>query len=478
MQPLKKALGWRKALVALLFLPTIGTHAQIAYEFPGAKSIGVGSYGRVGVDWSFENNGSMGRRLNLNNMGSQGGRLEEQDYFELAMAAKLSNNSNNDNSNLIYVQTRLSVYSTGQSSMGNSTSTSIHGLAFALPDLFVEAKNIGNSGVNMWVGARLYRGPDVHIADYRYFNDHSGQGFGVEYKKTRFVGLFVASTDTSSTLPPYFYLDIATGTPSAEMRGRTVWALEHDIDITPSNKLTLLAEAHKLGNGGFDANDQSLYNYPTDFGYLLGVRLESTFGAGRKSFNRFSARYGRGIANGGDGGSTKSWLTFGAPDTIALNYRHAYSVNIVNDLYHRFNEKNSIEAYGIYAMSKGGASTNGMAPTFWGREVYNRKRELAVGIREMYQPYKYLRFLFEAHYAQRQDGENDFAKMTKLSFAPVLIPSGSNDFWARPEIRFVSSVAFYNDFAKNNMYSPYLEMVGPKSVGYYFGIKVEWWLWG
>jgi len=461
-------------VVAMFFY--INSSAQMAYEFPAKSAIGIGSYGRVGVDWSFVNDGSMGRRLNLNNMGSMGGRLEEQDYFELALAAKLNDDSVSK-SNLIYFQTRFSVYSTSLSLIGNSNSTSPGGLGFAVPDLFVEAKNIGNSGINFWIGARLYRGPDVHIADYRYFNDHSGQGFGLEYKKTRFLTLFVASTDTSSTLPPYFYLNIATGTPSAEMRQRTVFALEQDVDLSSTNRLTLLAEAHKLGNGGYDANDESLYNYPTDFGYVLGARLESKFGKGQKSFNRFALRYGSGIANGGDGGSTKTWLTFGAPDTVSLNYKGAYSFGLVNDLFYEINENNSLEAYCIYNISKGGASTNEIAPTFWGREVYNRKEEFAIGLREMYQPFNYLRFLFEVHYAQRQDGENDYAKMTKLSFAPVLVPSGIKDYWGRPEIRFVSSVAFYNDFAKENMYSPYLEMVGPESVGYYFGIKVEWWFW-
>jgi maltoporin len=77
----------------------------------------------------------------------------------------------------------------------------------------------------------LYHGPDVHIADYRYFNDHSGQGFGFEYKKTRFVSLFIASTDTTSTLPPYFYLNIATGTPSAALRHRVLLAVEHDVSL-------------------------------------------------------------------------------------------------------------------------------------------------------------------------------------------------------------------------------------------------------
>lgn len=48
------------------------------------KNVALGSIVHVGVDWPFENVGSIGGRLNLNNMGSIAGRMEEQDYFEMA----------------------------------------------------------------------------------------------------------------------------------------------------------------------------------------------------------------------------------------------------------------------------------------------------------------------------------------------------------------------------------------------------------
>ena len=71
----------------LFFVIIIGLEpvfSQIAYTPITNKKVSIGSYGRVGVDWSFVNGGSIGRRLNLNNMGSIGGRLEEQDYLEVA----------------------------------------------------------------------------------------------------------------------------------------------------------------------------------------------------------------------------------------------------------------------------------------------------------------------------------------------------------------------------------------------------------
>ena len=45
------------------------------YQEERNKRLGIGSYGRIGVDSNFKDEGSIGRRLNLNNMGSIGGRM-------------------------------------------------------------------------------------------------------------------------------------------------------------------------------------------------------------------------------------------------------------------------------------------------------------------------------------------------------------------------------------------------------------------
>lgn len=148
--------------------------SQISYTHVSNKNLSLGSYGRVGADWSFVNGGSIGRRLNLNNMGSIGGRLEEQDYLELAPALHFKP-FNADDKTEIDVQLRFAVYNRSLSLFGNSTTTSLGGLTLALPEIFAEARNINGTGINVWVGSRLYRGPDIHIADHFYFNDHSGR---------------------------------------------------------------------------------------------------------------------------------------------------------------------------------------------------------------------------------------------------------------------------------------------------------------
>ena len=301
-------------------------NAQISYQNVTNKMVSIGSYGRVGVDWSFENGGSIGRRLNLNNMGSIGGRMEEQDYLEIAPAFHW--NPKDGDGASINAQVRFSMYSNSLSYFGNSSTSSLGGLTIAVPEIFVEARNIGGKKLNIWVGSRLYRGEDVHIADHFYFNDHSGQGFGIEYKNTRFSANFVASTDTTSTVPPYFYLNIKTGTPSAELRQRTVVAVEHDVKINSQNTLTFLGEVHRMAdadsaNEADTKNDtiNQVLNFPSDHGFVVGLRHQLEIKKLKPgSFNHFSLRYGTGIANGGDGGSIPNLVNFWSTRYVIIKF--------------------------------------------------------------------------------------------------------------------------------------------------------------
>ena len=394
------------ALLSFFILVSFSSFTQIAYQPINNKNFSIGSYGRVGVDWSFVNGGSIGRRLNLNNMGSIGGRMEEQDYLEVAPVLHFKP-FNEDDATEINVQMRFSLYNRSLLLFGNSSTSSLGGLTIAIPEIFAEARNINNSGINLWVGSRLYRGPDVHIADHFYFNDHSGQGFGVEFKQSRFSTIFVASTDTSSTLPPYFYLNIATGTPSLALRQRLVFNVEHDFNLTDNQMLTLLGEFQRMGDTEQDLqitphkNDSNvILNYPTDYGYVLGFRLSSTIGDKKSGqFNKLAVRYGARLANGGDGGMSKTFYTFGAPDLENLNFKGAYSISVVDEIFLNVNEKNTINGYVIFTKSKGAADSNNKAMTYLGQEIYNRKQDFTIGARNTTFFSDKFQLLSELHYS-------------------------------------------------------------------------------
>jgi maltoporin len=410
--------------------------------------------------------------------------MEEQDYLELAPILHFKPFKDDDPTE-INVQMRFSVYSRSLLLFGNSSTTSLGGLTLALPEIYAEARNINNSEINVWVGSRLYRGPDVHIADHFYFNDHSGQGFGIEFKKSRFSSIFVSSTDTSSTLPPYFYLNIATGTPTIALRQRVVFNFEQDFNLAENQMLTFLGEYHRMGDTEptmeitpYENDSNAILNYPSDYGYVFGMRLSTVIGESNSGqYNKLAVRYGARLANGGDGGISKTFYTFGAPDLEKLNFNGAYSLSIVNEIFLNLSEKNSLNGYLIFTNSKGGAKSDGKALTYLGDEVYNKKQDFTIGFRNAHIFSDKFQFLSELHFSNRKDGTDERYAMTKISLAPTLVSTGLKSAWARPQLRFVCSLAKYNDAAKNNLYSPYLSYAGQKSWGYYFGVKAEWWIW-
>ncbi|HLY72382.1 MAG TPA: carbohydrate porin [Puia sp.] len=468
----------KKELRLILYLIGLSSLFEAAFsQTVTNKNFSFGSYGRVGAGVAVGNTGNIGRSLNLNGMGSIGGRMEEADYVELISALHFKPEIENDTTH-INVQARMALYSGKGQLIGNVNSSSEYGgITVALPELYAEALNINGTKWSVWVGAKFFRGYDVHIADYFYFDDHSTQGVGITYNKTTFSVLFPGGEDTSSSVPPYFYLEIVDGTPRPGLRSRSLLVGEHVIPFDNNRQtIKLLAEYHHLANAT-PGDTATAYNYPAEGGWAAGIQHVITLNtplAG--SSNQASIRYGYGIANGGDGGNSKTWLTYGAPDPVTKKYTNAYSIALVDQIMLNLTPKYSLSGYGIFTKSHGGSDSLNKAPDFFGRQIFNRKTEYAFGVRNFWYLTKRFQLLTELHYANRKDGDQPSATMTKISIVPTLVPTGKTDPWARPQIRLIYSIARYNDFASANLYSPYLSNTGPKKIGQYIGVRVEWWL--
>jgi maltoporin len=361
--------------------------------------------------------------------------------------------------------------------IGNVNTTSYGGVALALPELYAEALNIRGSKWSAWIGAKFFRGYDVHIADYYYFDDHSSQGFGISWNKTTLAVLFPGSVDTSSSVPPNFYVNIIDGTPRLGLRGRSMLVAEHVIPFdNDRQKIKLLAEYHHLADANLE-DTATAYNYPSAGGWVAGIEHAIDLNTRLKgSFNQAAIRYGHGIANGGDGGNSRTWLTYGAPNLTTNKFREAYSIALVDHILLNLSSKYSINGYGIYTKSHGDANSLNKAPDYFGREIFNRKTEYAFGARNFWYIKKWFHLITELHYANRRDGDQPSATMTKLSVVPTFVPTAKADPWARPHFRLIYSMAMYNKFASENLYSPYLSEIGNKKWGYYIGVRAEWWL--
>ena len=466
----------KKISTILFFLISLNLFAQTPSVTN--KLFSFGSYGRVGIATSLgAPDSDYPRSLNLNGMGSVGGRFEENDYFEMAAAMHFEPKIADEEKTQVNIQARFSFYTTQGQLIGNVSSNSIGGITTALPELYAEANNIMGSEWSVWAGARLFRGDDIHIIDQYYFDDHSGQGAGIKYKNTQVALIFTGSIDTVSTLPPNFYLDIVNGAPTLALRNRYVSIIEHTISYENSY-LKLLGEYQRLPSG-IAEDFTTKYSYPAANGYVVGAKYVNNFPTKIPgSFNSVSVRYGMGIANGGDGGSTRTYVTYGAPNLETNSFDKANSFAFTETFLWNMNEKYSLNGYAVYTKSRGASDSLDQAPDYLGKKMlFNRKQDIAFGARGTWYIKKWLHLLHELDFAWRKDGTQPFAQMTKISIAPTFVPTAIPDVWARPHIRLVYSLAHYNQFAADNLYSSYLAQSGVKSWGQYLGVKAEWWIW-
>jgi maltoporin len=462
----------KKVYVLSLFFSGIFLSLDAQLPVVVSKNFSLGGYGRVGIARSDKI--EFPRSLNLNGMGSIGGRFEEGDYVEMTSAFNFEPVSNGSDTTKIIIQSRFAFYTSQGQIIGNVNSNSYGGLTIALPELYAEAKNIMGSPWSIWVGARFFRGDDIHLIDHFYFDDHSSQGFGVKYNNTQFSIMFPGAVDTTSSVPPYFYTNIINGAPVLGLRNRAVYILEHMIPIKDGT-VKLMAEYQRLASGT-NSDTTTSTNYPADYGYVLGVKLRENI-ASRLPGSYFDAsvRYGSGIANGGDGGGTKTFLTYGAPNFNTKKFRDAYSVAATTSVLYNISPNYSLNAYCVFTKSRGASDSLNKAADYRGRQLFNRKTDFSIGARGTWYIKNWFHLLHELDFASRTDGTQDAAQLVKFSIAPTLVPNGKRDVWSRPHFRLVYSVARYNKFAADNLYSSYLAQTGTKNWGHYFGVKTEWW---
>lgn len=460
-----------KGCLAILLLISQVTYAQIVIT---NKKFSFGTTGRIGAGYSPNADGKTGRQLNLNNQGSLGGRMDQGDYVDFLPAFHFTPVAGGDSarSTKIDMQARLSFYS-GGTFLGNVDTKSNQGMIVALPEAFVEARNIMGSDWDVWAGSRWLRYDDIHIADYFYFDDHSATGWGVKHKNTRFSMFFPAVIDTAaSNSTPYSYTNIISGAKNLIYRQREVFVLEHTIPFK-NNSLKLMAEFHHVDETGKNAVEQ----YPADNGWVIGAKLNTgikTLLPG--SLNQFSVRYGSGIANGGDNGNTQTWRTYGAPDAQTQTYKGAYSFTAVEHVLFNLSNRWSLNGYAVFTASKGGSDSNNKAVDYYKREIFNRKSEFNTGVRATYYFNNWFHILTELHYGVRKNGTQDPASMVKLVLAPTIVPTAERSVWARPHIRLIAELSRYNDEAMKTLYSPFLLHSGAKRYGTYLGVRTEWWV--
>jgi maltoporin len=439
-------------------------------------------YGRVGGAWTPSGRFILGTRLNLTGTGL-GGRLEEADFLEPTFKLHLLNppereeeeeapeadaapdldiqlidppepTAAEEETSVVMVVTPV-MFAQGGLFLGAFSNAFAESLRVELFQAYVEATNVVLPGLDLWAGVRYHRGTDIHIADYYFFNDLSGQGAGARYGALDVAVLLYTARDS----PLYAFDSDADGTPDAR-RHRTVLAGQYVQRTEAGHALHFLGELHLLP-GVTARTPEGDRPLPADHGWVLGVKGRLDLGG--ESLNELSVRYGRRIANGSQAGA-RTWQTFGEPDATG-RYTGARGLEVVDHFFYNFGTLLALDAYATLHYAQGASAT-----------AEDRSLDFTVGERTTLFVTPRFHLIHEASLQGLRAGEGPWATAVKLTLMPTVVPSGVLSGWARPHLRLFYTVAFYDRDAVALLTSPYLQATGAASTGHYLGVQVEWWL--
>jgi maltoporin len=418
-----------------------------------ADRLRLSMYGRMGLAWTPQGDFILGRRLNLTG-GPLGGRLEEGDYLEPTIALHLIPPPQDLDDAFVRLVVTPALLSGNGLIMSAFSSDFARTLRIELFQAYVEAGNFLVPGLKLWAGARFYRGTDVHISDFYFFNNLTGQGVGVQFER-----LDVAVLLRTSEANALYNVDLDGDGQGETRRQRTLFVGQYVHEFSERFETHLLTELHLLPASSARLADGSPAR-PSDFGWVVGIKGRLDLGA--RGFNDLSVRYGSRIANGGAGGG-QTWSTFGEP---AANGRYdgALGLEVVEHLLVDFSPRYSFNGYGILHYGRGASG-----------KPEDETLDFAVGARGTWYVAKVFHLIQEASFQGLTVGPGPLATAVKLTLMPAIVPTGELSVFARPHFRLFYTLAFYDRDAVRALVSPYLQTVGPTRIGQYLGAQVEWW---
>jgi maltoporin len=448
--------------------------AAVAASAPGAAAADITSdrvdffmYGRMGIAWTLSGQVIAGKNMNLGDKRALGGRLEESDYLEPGLKFHLLKGEKPADTT-IDVVTSFEMFATDGSYVSDLANGDIAQLKILPEQAYVEAQNVFTEGLTIWGGSRLYRGTDIHIADYFYFNNLPGEGIGVKYK-----GLDAAVLVKTSA-SPFHKTEIdadlnGDGNRDVVQRQRTMFIAQYSLPFGPGSTFVQgLGELHLVPKSGNQDVLAPKHVNPRDAGWVVGAKLHLDLNNG--AFNDASVRFGARIANGAAGGGS-TFDTFGAAAEDGT-YKDAYGIEVADHFLWNFDKILTLNAYGALNYSKGSLDYTPAAPAV---AAPDSRLHFAVGVRPVLYAHDKFHLATEASFQGRKDEGLDMGTAFKVSVVPTIVPTGERTFWARPHLRLIYTAGFYNQAAVDQLMSPYLKTVGPTKVAHYLGTRAEWW---
>jgi maltoporin len=475
--PYGSARAIRKALTLLSVTALVGAVAPRAARGEGSDPkfklttdrTDFFMYGRMGTGWTPSGQVIAGRYMNLGDRKAIGGRLEEGDYLEPGLRYHMVQGTKETDTMADLVMD-VEMWSMDGAILSDLASGALEELKIFPLQAYVQAHNVLVPNLDIWIGARLYRKQDIHIADYFYFNSLPSQGLGAMYK-----GLDTAVLITTGA-SPFYQVDMNAGqpmpsTPDMARRLRTMFVAQYALPIgLRSSFVQGLGEIHVVPQSRKGDIEAPPNVNPADYGWVAGAKLHLDLGG--ENFNSTSIRYGSRIANGAASGRS-TYDTFGAP-AVDGTYKGAAGVEFVEHFGVQFGRTLALNGYGTLHWDKGARDAPAMPD-----QAPDTRLDYAVGIRPVVYLHPQFHLMAEATFQARKDQDRAQGTATKLSIVPTIVPSGKEDgepsVWARPHLRLIYTFGHYNDAAVAQLMSPYLKTVGPTHYAHFLGVRAEWW---
>ncbi len=426
-------------------------------------------YGRMGSGWTPSGQVIAGRYMNLGDRRAIGGRLEEGDYLEPGLRYHVLRGTE-ETDTMVDLVMDVEMWSMDGAILSDLANGALDELKIFPLQAYMQAHNVLIPDLDIWIGSRLYRKQDIHIADYFYFNNLPSQGIGAFYK-----GLDTSVLITTGA-SPFYQVDLRAGQPppaTSEMarRLRTMFVAQYSLPIGLRTSFVQgLGEVHvvpKSRKGDVEAPPNV---NPSDYGWVAGAKLHLDLGG--ENFNSTSIRYGTRIANGAASGRS-TYDTFGVPG-LDGTYQGAAGVEFVEHFGVQFGQVLALNGYGTMHWNRGGRGREPLMPD----EPPDTRLDYTVGIRPVLYLHPQFHLMAEATYQARKDQGRAEGTATKLSIVPTIVPTGKEgeaSVWARPHFRLIYTFGHYNEAAMAQLMSPYLQTVGPTRNAHFLGARVEWW---
>lgn len=379
------------------------------FEYRGYMRAPVGTNSAGGKQIQLTNPGSQGNEFRLGNETGYGEAYFTQHFFK-----------SNDKKGPFFDANLTFAYNPSMNSQYSDTTANGDRIQFV--EAYAKGGNLGDVPLSFWAGKRFYRDADIHMNDFFYFANMSGNGGGVEdidvSNGTLAVALLQYADDRSLN-------NSTTGNPAKhalDLRWR-------DVTISDSDKLHFwLVQAYTApGKGKAATTAATPVDYQASTGNAIGARWRHSLAQGN---NDIALMYGTGVMES----LTLDSTAFAADDSVKkrrrLRFVESYSTEI--------NEKWAIQAAAVYEDADSGASSN------------NKSDWTSLGVRPMYYFSDHYRIQGEIgysvvkNYSEIDGSGNSFGSrnLTRVTLAPEV--AFGKGYYTRPVIRFYVTYSSWN----------------------------------